>query len=93
MVSWGDLKARWNLNPVALTDPDTADNYDIANAIITFQAAAMAITDSLAAKSKEFEKASSLLSEYREAVILAYVAAMQGNSDEVVKLLTKVVNK
>lgn len=94
MSVWETAKAWWGLGEEPpLTNPASANNDIIENVIIEFQAAAKIMTDAIAELSSSKSEEYDLLDTYRDAVLTAYVALMDGRSSAAQNALEKVVNK
>lgn len=92
LSSWTAIFKSWSAEETpTLTNPDLAENEEIGDAIVRFQEAAKALTDELATLSSTYQAQNDKFNKGKDAITLAYVAALNGNLTEVVNILKKVV--
>lgn len=91
---WELFKGLWNLSDddSLLTDASTANDSVVEDAILRFQTLVKEITDRLAYLSAQRASEVDELQLYKEAVILAYTAALNNDVSGVKKALEKLVS-
>lgn len=91
---WEKLLSMWGVSEEPpLTNPTTANDIMVEDAIVQFQLAAQTVTDKLAEISSANADKLALLDKYREAVTVAYAHCMNGLHTQAEAELKKVVGK